>query len=235
MVQILVLSFRDVFRPELRGLLFRAAGIAALVLFLLWAGLQWLAGASIALPHAWLDGGLTILASLGLFLIAIYFVPAATSLVAGLFLDDIARRVEVHHYGPEAEGKAMDLLPAMVTSVQFTLVVIIMNLVALVLLLVPGINAIIFLLVNGYLLGREYFELAVLRHVGKQEARRLRQRHGFTLFLLGLAVAGYLAIPLLNLTAPLFATAVMVHFAARLRERGQLGPQAVLASNRHTS
>lgn len=222
MLRILGLAFRDVLRPELRAYLWRSVGLAVLVLMAVWAILQTLAGLSIDLAYGWLDTGLTVLAGLGLFLVAIYFVPAATSLVAGLFLDAVAEKVERLHYGEAHVGREMPVLESVVTAVQFTILVVIMNLVALALLLVPGINAIAFLVVNGYLVGREYFELAAFRHMPKDEARLLRQRHGFKLFLIGLGLAGYLAVPILNLTAPLFATAVMVHLVAELRQRESL-------------
>jgi CysZ protein len=76
---------------------------------------------------------------------------------------------------------------------------------------VPGINAIIFLIANGYLLGREYFELAALRFRPKSEVKALRRRHGGRVFLAGLVIAGLVAIPIINLLTPLFATALMVH------------------------
>ena len=43
------------------------------------------------------------------------------------------------------------------------------------------------------------------------EAKALRRRHAGTVFLAGLVIAGFLAIPLLNLATPLFAAAMMVH------------------------
>ena len=212
-------SFADVFRPELRKVLWRSIAIALMVLFAIWFGLQKLAGVSIELSYSWLDWGLTLLASLAILAVAIYMVPTTTALVAGIFLDDIAQDVERLHYGEANVGKAMDLTAGLINAVRFGALVLGLNLIAFMLLLVPGINAIIFLVLNGYLFGREYFELAVLRHVGKLKAKSLRQRYGFRLFVLGLVIAAYLAIPILNLTTPLFATALMVHFVADLRNK----------------
>ena len=41
---------------------------------------------------------------------------------------------------------------------------------------------------------------------------------GLTVFLAGLVVAGFVAIPIVNLATPLFATAFMVHIVKRMRE-----------------
>jgi CysZ protein len=88
--------------------------------------------------------------------------------------------------------------------------VLAVNIVALFLLLVPGINLIAFYLGNGYLLGREYFELAAMRHLPLAEARQLRKANRITVLLCGLIIAGIASIPILNLITPLFATAFMV-------------------------
>jgi CysZ protein len=84
---------------------------------------------------------------------------------------------------------------------------------------VPGVNIAAFFLVNGYLLGREYFEAAAMRFRPPEEARALRRRHGVTVFLAGLIVALVLAVPILNLVTPLFATAFMAHLHKRLAAR----------------
>ena len=85
------------------------------------------------------------------------------------------------------------------------------NLIALFLLLVPGVNLIVFFVANGYLLGREFFEFAAYRFHDEDEVRRLRSRHGFSIFMGGLVIAGILAVPVLNLLTPIFATIYMVH------------------------
>jgi CysZ protein len=43
------------------------------------------------------------------------------------------------------------------------------------------------------------------------EAKALRRRHLGTVFLAGLVIAAFLAVPVVNLLTPLFAAALMVH------------------------
>jgi CysZ protein len=105
----------------------------------------------------------------------------------------------------------MPVLPAVVLSLKFFGVVVLGNLLALLLLLVPGVNIGAFFVVNGYLLGREFFEFAAMRFRPEAEAKALRRRHAGTVFLAGLVIAAFLAVPLLNLLTPLFAAAMMVH------------------------
>jgi CysZ protein len=83
------------------------------------------------------------------------------------------------------------------------------NLVALMLLLVPGVNAAAFLLANAYLLGREYFLFAATRFMPLAEANALRERYALPLFLAGLFIAAFVATPGLNVLTPLFGVAFM--------------------------
>ena len=142
--------------------------------------------------------------------LALLLAPA-TALVAGLFLDDLAEVIERRDYPADPPGRALPTLASLILSVRFLGVVLLGNLLAFALLLVPGVNLFAFLAVNGYLLGREFFEFAALRFRTQAEAKAMRRRHAGTVFLGGLAIAGWLAIPVVNLTAPLFAAALMVH------------------------
>jgi CysZ protein len=113
----------------------------------------------------------------------------------------------------------MPALRSLVLAIKFLGVVILGNIVALLLLLVPGINIAAFFVVNGYLLGREFFEFAAMRFRGEDEARALRRQYAGTVFLAGLVIAAFLAVPLLNLVTPLFAAAMMVHLHKTISAR----------------
>ena len=89
----------------------------------------------------------------------------------------------------------------------------------LLLLLVPGVNIAAFFVVNGYLLGREFFEFAAMRFRSPVEARAFRAKHHVTVLLAGLLIAGFLAIPIVNLLTPLFAAGLMVHLHKSVSRR----------------
>ena len=111
-----------------------------------------------------------------------------------------------------------------------------MNFLALLLLLVPGVNAIAFLLANAYLLGREYFLFAATRFRSLDEATELRRRYAPQLFFAGLFIAGFVVTPGLNVLTPLFGVAFMSRIYKMLsRERrpaGQLTSGAASAPRR---
>lgn len=212
----------NLFAPEFRAAFFKSLGLTLLALIALWFGLKelfdWLALPWIdaLLPGApawagWFGFIAALAAGLGIALGLALLVAPVTAAVAGLFLDDVAEAVERADYPADPPGRALPLGPALVQSVKFFGIVILGNLVALLLLLVPGVNIAAFFVVNGYLLGREFFEFAAMRHMPQAEARAFRRRNAGTVFLAGLLIAAFVAVPLVNLMAPLFAAAMMMH------------------------
>jgi CysZ protein len=223
-------ALRDLFAPEFRAIFFKTLGLTILALLALWFGLKeafdWLALPWIdaLLPDSsswasWLSLIAAILAAIGLAIGVALLIAPATAAIAGLFLDDVAELVERTSYPSDPPGKALPMGRALVQSAKFFGVVIVGNIVALFLLLIPGVNIAAFFIVNGYLLGREFFEFAAMRHLGEADARELRRRHALTVFLAGLLIAAYVAIPIVNLTAPMFAGAMMVHLFKLLTSR----------------
>lgn len=224
------LSLRNLFAPETRNVFWKTLGLTVLVLIGLWFGLResfiafvmpMLQGFVPDLPDwaGWLTFVFGILASIGLALGLALLLSPVTAIIAGLFLDDVAEVVEKRDYPNDPPGKAMPMGEAILASIKFFGVVIVGNLFALMLLFIPGINILAFFLVNGYLLGREFFEFAAMRFRSVEEAKLLRSRHSGTVFMAGLLIAGFLAVPILNLLTPLFAAGLMVHLHKALTAR----------------
>lgn len=212
----------QLFSVEFRTVFAKTLGLTLLALVALWFGIEqlfewlalpWIDALLPGMPGwvGWLGFIAAILAGIGLALGLALLIAPATAIVAGLFLDDIAETVERTDYPLDPPGKPVPVLRSIVLAMKFFAVVIVGNVIALLLLLVPGINIGAFFLVNGYLLGREFFEFAAMRFHPEAEAKALRSKHAGTVFLAGLVIAGFLAIPLLNLLTPLFAAAMMVH------------------------
>lgn len=224
------LSFLNLFAPETRSAFWKVLGLTILVLMGLWFALRgvfigyvwpYVADLLPSVPDwaGWLTFIFAILAGIGLALGLALLIAPVTALIAGLFLDDVAEVVEKRDYRNDPAGTEMPLGRAMIESVQFLGVVILGNIIALLLLFLPGINLIAFFLVNGYLLGREFFEFAAMRFRPPHQAKAFRRKHQGTVFLAGLLIAGFLAIPIVNLLTPLFAAGLMVHLHKALSVR----------------
>lgn len=216
------LALRNLFAPETRSVFWKVLGLTILVLAGLWFAMRstfisyvlpWFDGLLPGMPEwaGWLTFVFGIFASIGLALALALLLSSVTAIIAGLFLDDVAEVVEKRDYPTDTPGTAMPIGEAIVASLKFFGVVVLGNIVAFILLFVPGINIAAFFLVNGYLLGREFFEFAAMRFRSASEARAFRSRHGGTVFIAGLVIAGFLAIPVVNLLTPLFAAGMMVH------------------------
>ncbi|MBE1707964.1 MULTISPECIES: sulfate transporter family protein [Mesorhizobium] len=217
----------ELLSPPFRAVFIKTLGLTVLALVALWFGLtslvEWLAlpWLQTLLPGipswaGWLGG---IIAAIALAFGMALLVAPVTAVIAGLFLDDVAEVVERTDYPRDPVGRAMPALRSLLLAIKFLGVVILGNILALMLLLVPGINIAAFFIVNGYLLGREFFEFAAMRFRPEDQARALRRKYAGTVFLAGLVIAAFLAVPLLNLLTPLFAAAMMVHLHKAISAR----------------
>ncbi len=200
-----------------------ALTIAALVL-VFWAvmlGLGWILPETMTLP--WLGevsfvDNLLSWAAVGLMigLSVILMVPAA-ALVVGFFLDSIAAAVEARHYPALPAVTELGISEQVVDSVKFLGVVLGANLLAVVIYFaVPPLAPIVFWLVNGYLLGREYFQLVAARRIGMAGAAELRRKYFWRIWLAGTAMVVPLSVPVLNLVVPVLGVAVFTHQFHRL-------------------
>src|SRR2546428_292965 len=82
------------------------------------------------------------------------------------------------------------LLPlALVEGMKTALLAVLVYIIAVPFLLFAGAGVIIFFLASAYLLGREYFELAAMRHQPVAQAKRLRREHQNAVFLAGILIA----------------------------------------------
>lgn len=221
-IEAVVAAISRLLSPGFRAVFVKTVGLTLVVLIGLWFGLAALFEA-FALPPmqemlpalpawaGWISALAAIFAGLALALGLGLLIAPVTALIAGFFLDDIAEIVERDDYPGDPPGRALPMLAAALISARFLLLVIVGNVLALFLLLIPGVNIIAFFVVNGYLLGREFFEFAAMRFRPEAEARALRRRHAGSVFLAGLLIAAFLAVPFINLLTPLFAAAMMVH------------------------
>jgi len=169
---------------------------------------------------SWLDS-VASWATVGLMIVlsVVLMVPVAAAFT-GIFLDDVAEAVEEMHYPGLAEVGHIPVLDTLRDSLSLILVTIAVNLVAMILMLFVGpLAPILFWAVNGYLLGREFFQMAAMRREGLEGATRLRRRHAGQVWLAGTLMAVPLSVPLVNLVIPVIGAAAFTHMYHRLATR----------------
>jgi uncharacterized protein involved in cysteine biosynthesis len=231
MLDAAVKALSQMISPPMRSILWRSIGLALVLIVVLAIGLQRLLSWFATSGEIWLEGLLgpswhtsldilswivSIAAGLGVVFGGIFLMPAITSLVASLFVDDVADIVEREHYPAERPGVALPVPEAIWEGVKTALLTLVVYLAALPLVFFAGAGFLVFFLAAAWLLGREYFELAAMRFRSPEEAKAMRRDNAAIIFTAGLFIAAFVSIPVVNLATPIFAMAFMVHMHKRL-------------------
>ena len=200
-----------------RRLIWVSLGAAIAVFAALWMVIGIAIHGTELFASGWLETIVDALGWAATLVLTWFLFPAVFTVISSLFLDAVATATEARHYPhlPEAPGAALGA--ALGATAGFLAAMVVLNLVMLIFLLIPPLFPFVFYGVNGYLLGREFFELVALRRIGLDEARNLRKAHRGRLFLAGIFIAFLFTVPGVNLVAPVIATAAMVHFLETCR------------------
>lgn len=197
-------------RPLILGL-----ALAALIFILLWAGV-W-----VALTHTqlfaigWLNTATAALGELAAVALAYLLYPGVAGAVTGIFLDQAAAAVEARHYPRLPPPRRIGVGEQVAAGLRLLVLTVVLNLLVLPVYLVPAINLLVFYLLNGYILGREYFEMIAARRAAPAGVRQLWRDHRWTWLAMGAVIAFLSTVPVVNLVAPLVGVAAMVHRVAK--------------------
>ncbi len=205
-----LLAIQDALSPEFRRVLWKALGLTIVLFIGILVALEVAISILVAFPWPWLETILAVATGLGVFAAFFFLMAPVTAVFAGLFLDEIAALVEKRDYPADTPGKPLATANAVVIGVQFGLLVLLVNLLLLPTLFI-GIGAVMMVIGNAYLLGREYFSMVAMRHMPVRGARELRKLNAGRVFAAGLIPAGLALVPVVNLFVPLFATSYFVH------------------------
>jgi CysZ protein len=205
----------DLLSPEFRSILWKAIGLTLLLFVVLFTAVEALLWFLTLVPWPWAETLIGVAAGLGLVFLFFFLMAPVTAMFAGLYLDTVAEKVERKHYAAGPAGRALPTLTSLRLTVQFALFVLLLNLVALPFIF-TGIGAVVLVVINAYLLSREYFELAAMRVLSLEDAKALRKDNAATIFVAGFLPAFLTLVPILNLAVPLFATAYFVHLFRRV-------------------
>ena len=206
----------DLFSPDFRPVLFKALGLTLALFIAILIGVEVLLVSLTQFSWPWAEWVLGVGTGIALLAAFFFLMSPVTAAFAGLFLDQIAEKVESRHYPRDPPGTPLPVVRAISTALQFFLVVLAVNLAVLPVVLF-GVGAIALVAANGYLLSREYFEMVAMRHMPAEEARILRRENGPSIFLAGLLPAVLSLLPVVNLVVPLFATSYFTHLFKSVR------------------
>ena len=223
MIQALILAFeqlgdRRIQRPLLWTILLAMAASALLI-----AGVS----AAFALLEfsgiTFIDWALALLGGIAAAFVAWMLFPILAAEFLYIFVDRVADAVEARHYPRLLPPHPASFWQYTVAGIRLALLMAFFNLLILPLSFVPFaqvIYPVLYFIINGVLLGREFFEFVAPRRMDFAAVRKLRRKHRIKIFVSGVVIALLFSIPLINLIAPIVATAFMVHIFHSLRESG---------------
>ena len=218
-------GWSDLLRPSILRLVALGLALTILLFVLLQAGIFWLV-------RIWLPGGFTLpwlgpvdlgnvmsWGSLALFPVIGFFLMAPVAAgFSGLFAENVAEAVEDLHY-PHRRSASPDFWDGLLESLAVAAAVL--GVAILSLMLTPFLGPLAPLLfygANGWLLGREFFQMAARRHLPDAQAQALRRAHGGRVTLTGVLVAVGLTVPIVNIALPLLAAATFTHLFHMISE-----------------
>lgn len=217
----LIKSFAQLSDPRLRRIL--KIGVAAALGC--WIALA--LGASAVLKtlslfsNHWAELGADLALGLTALLVPLLFFSALATFVMSFWLDDVADIVEQTHYPHLGPARQMGWAEILAGSARFLGVMVLITALAApfyLALLLFGLGIVLNYAVNGYLLGREYYEAVAARRMEPDAMRLVFRNNLGRLWLCGAVINLLFQIPLLNLTAPVVSAAFMTHVFQTLRK-----------------
>lgn len=211
--------------PRFRSVFWRGIGLTLLAFILLATAVFWLIGwvtpDSFALPWIGEVRGIEFLLSWGgvlaMMVLSVFLMVPVASAVTGFFLEEVAEAVEARHYPNLPPARDVPLVEMLRDSLWLFVLVVVLNFGLIFVYFFSGpLVPLIFWAVNGFLLGREYFQLVAARRVGPEEAKALRTRHFGQVWAAGILMAAPLTVPIVNLFVPVIGAATFTHLFHRV-------------------
>ena len=168
--------------------------------------------------QSWLGALINVGGVLFTIALSIWLMVPVTSAIIALFLDEVAQAVEARHYPHLPKQTATKLQDQILVGIRFLGILLLANVGALILsMIVPLLAPFVFWATNGYLMGREYFQMAAMRRMPRAQAQELFQRHQGSIWTAGILIAIPMSIPLVGLFIPILGAATFTHQFERLR------------------
>ena len=215
--------------PRFRRVLFLGIGLTFLLLFAVYAivvyGVALFAPDVVTLPFigevTWVKSVISWGSIILMFGLSVFLMVPVASAFTSMFLDQVADAVEDRHYPGLPAVQPVPISEALRDTISFLGVLIVANLAALILyIFFAPFAPLIFWGLNGFLLGREYFQLVAIRRMDRAAAQAMWRANLGTVWLAGGLMAIPLTVPLVNLIVPILGAATFTHLFHRLHRTG---------------
>ena len=203
-------TIESIFKTKLLTIMLACAILAIIVVLILVTAITWVSAVLIQIETEWIDTTVGWLIGLITGIGGWFMLPVLTVLIAGMFQETVIHRIEFVYYPDKIRSESPKFWPDIWHDIKLTIWALFLNLIILPFYFL-GIGFIVSIILNSYLLGREFFESAAGYHLGKPKAKNLGSQNRFIIFIGGLVITLMALIPVLNLFVPIFAVVWMVH------------------------
>ena len=220
MINLFLISFSQLPDPTFRRVIIKAILLSVCV-FVFLAIIVWFVLSETNFFTFWLfEAFADIFGGVTAIITAWLLFPTLASFFITLFLEDIVEAVESRYYHDTLLEKINNPSAMFIISLRFTAIALFLNILAIPFyfftIWFPPLGIFVFYCLNGYLLGREYFELVALRHIKMEDIPSIRQANRLKLFLFGSVTTFLFTIPIINFLAPILGVTGMTHFFRKL-------------------
>jgi uncharacterized protein involved in cysteine biosynthesis len=232
MIADLALAFEDLRIARVRNVLWHVVGWTLLTFIVVGGLILW--GVNSLDAERWLsdnpgffgyliEGVVWLFTGIGLVLLMWLAFAAIAQNVAAFYLERVIGAVEDRRYPDLPPAKGSTIATDVAAMLRFTGALILWNIVAIPFYFIPVVNIVVFYLLNGYLFGREYAEAVAFRRLPPAEVKTWRAKHKGKLLAAGALITLAMAVPVLNLMAPVLAAAFVTHIYHRADGRRAAG------------
>ena len=137
------------------------------------------------------------------FIVTWFLFPSVVTLIITFFFEHVIQAVEKKHYPNLQETRRQGITEIGIITLKFTFLSVVLNILVIPLYIgfffLGPLNLLIFYALNGYLLGKEYFELVAFRRLEPDKAKSLYESFKGQVFIAGTINAFIMTIPIANI------------------------------------
>jgi CysZ protein len=165
-----------------------------------------------------------VIGFMGASVIAWFLFPSILTLVGFTMDEEIAATIERKNYPSSPKPVTLPYKERLRFDLKIALYALLSNIILFPLYFIPAINLVVYYSLNGYFLGKGFFEVIAARHIGFAQARILRKKYWGACFLMGVIIIFISSIPIVNLISPFMAVAMSTHLFMRFSANSIYGP-----------
>lgn len=148
---------------------------------------------------------------------AVISFPLILTIIISFFQESIVKKTIGIYYPDQLPVKEQNNVTIFFRDIRFLLIALLLNCLALVVSWIPLVNIVVYMGLNGFLLGREYFYIVSNLLFSDHDIVAFKEKNSAKLIFAGIIVFFLLTLPIINLIVPLISVVFMVHIIEKYK------------------